>query len=83
MQRLDIKIKPGNVAPRYTTEKQLTLDGAVITEQGMDSGLPLVDLTFTDADGNKYFTMTSGRILNALAIAIRGVNMRVHGKENT
>jgi hypothetical protein len=80
---LNIELVKGNTAPRYTTDwKQLNLDKALITEEGMESKLPLVDLQLTDSDGNTHFTMVSGRIILALAEAIQGVNLRNHGSTN-
>ena len=79
---LSIEIKEGNLAPRYTEKtKQLTATKAVITEKGMESGLPLVDIQLTDADGNEYFFMLTGRLFNGLSAAIKGVNLRNHGVE--
>lgn len=77
---LTINLVPGNVAPRYTeNDIELTVDNAVITEQGMQSGLPLIDIVLTDANGKKYFTALSGRIVQTLSKAIDGVNIRNHG----
>lgn len=80
MPKLSISVKEGNTAPRYPeTTKLLTIDEAVITEQGMASGFPVVDFQMTDSEGNKYFIMTSGGIINGLSAAIKGVNLRIHG----
>ena len=77
MLELNIKINPGDFAPRYANEvKQLELKTAVITTEGMASGSPLVDLQLVDADGNEYFTMSSGAIFQALAQAIAGAAKR-------
>lgn len=81
---IDFKLEliKGDVAPRYDDDwKQLELKDVKITEKGMASRLPLVDLQFIDKDGNKYFAMTSGRIINAVSAAIKGVNVRNHGTE--
>ena len=53
----------------------------IITEKGMESGLPLVDLQLIDKDGKKHFVAVSGRILLTIAAAIRGSNLRNHGTE--
>ena len=81
MPDLKIEFVKGNVAPRYTNEKQLEIKKAVITEKGMQSGFALVDIQLTDSEGKEYFFMTSGQIMNALTAAIKGVNMRNHGVE--
>jgi len=75
-----IKFLKGNLAPRYTKDtKNLKVEQAVITEQGMVSGLPLVDMQLVDEDGNKYFFCLSGRLFKLLATSIDGVNLRNHG----
>lgn len=79
--QVSIELIQGTEAPRYTTEKELSADKVIITEQGMESGLPLVDIQMTDKDGNKYWVPISGRIMNTISAAIRGVNMRNHGVE--
>lgn len=79
---LKIKINPGDVAPRYERDiRELKIDSVVITEQGMESGLPLIDFQLTDAEtGKPYFVMVSGRLITSLSAAIQGVNLRNHGK---
>jgi len=60
---------------------ELLVKRAVITEQGMGSGLPLVDIVMEDSDGKEYFFMISGRLINTLSAAVKGVNQRIHGSE--
>ena len=80
--QLAVELLPGNIAPRYTIDDcELSINKAVITEKGMQSGLPLVDLQMKDADGNINYTALSGRIVNAISAAIKGVNLRNHGTE--
>ena len=80
---LNIELLPGNTAPRYTSvDVELTVDKVVITEQGMESGLPLIDIVLTDGNGKKHFTALSGRIVQTLSKAIDGVNVRNHGTSN-
>lgn len=79
--QISVEIKQGSTAPRYTTETELSADKAIITEQAMRSGLPLVDIQMTDKDGNKYWVPLSGRIINMISSAVKGVNMRNHGIE--
>lgn len=83
MPELKIKLIQGNVAPRYTEEKQLEIKQAVITENGMESGFPLIDFQLTDNEGKEYFCMASGQVINTLSAAIKGVNMRNHGVEES
>lgn len=82
MENLKIKLNPGKVAPRYEPDKikQLEVHTAVITEQGMVSGLPMVDIQMTDTEGNEYFFMITGRLINGLSAAIHGANVRNHGE---
>ena len=81
--KLDIKLNPGNVAPRYNLEetKELYPMKAIITENGMESGLPLIDIQMQDKEGNQYFFAISGRLINGLSSAIKRVNVRNHGIE--
>lgn len=83
MNNLNIKFIPGDVAPRYEPSKvkQLHAHTAVITERGMESGLPVVDIQMRDDEGNEYFFMTTGRLINGISGAIKGVNLRNHGVE--
>ena len=72
----------GTEAPRYTNgEKELSADKVVITEQATESNLPIVDIQMTDKDGNKYWVPLSGRIINMVSAAVKGVNIRNHGVE--
>lgn len=75
---LHIEFVKGSVAPRYEeTDTELRIVKAVITEEGMSSGRPLVDFVFEDAQGKKYYTMASGRIFTTLAAAVHGVEQKV------
>lgn len=71
------------IAPRYKKEEtiQLQCHTVVITEKGTDSDLPLIDFQMIGPDGKQYFFAMTGRIVNGIASAIRGVNMRNHGVE--
>jgi hypothetical protein len=78
-----IKLVPGKVAPRYTEPMiELRAPEMIITEQGMASGKPIVDIHFTDAEGNRYCFITSGSLIRAMAAAVGGVNLRNHGTED-
>lgn len=76
----DIRIIPGRVAPR-TNAKPLRCTGVVVTEQGTEAGLPIVDFMCVDDDGQEYMLMFTGRIVNAISATVRGVNMRIHGMD--
>lgn len=77
-----IKLNPGNFAPRYTADDvQLELEEVVITEEGTRNGWPLVDFVMKDKAGKKHFFMVTGSIAQMIAGAVRGVNVRIHGKE--
>lgn len=82
-QILEVEIVGGNIAPRYEpgVVTELSADKAVITEKGMESGLPLIDIQLTGPDGKKYFAVLTGRVVLTLCGAIRGVNLRNHGNE--
>lgn len=79
--QVSMELIQGSEAPRYTTEIELSADKVVITEQGMESNLPLVDIQMADKDGNKYWVPLSGRIINVISSTVKGVNMRNHGVE--
>ena len=79
---LEIQILEGNVAPRYVNgDTEITINKAVITEKGMESELPLIDFQMTDKDGNIFFAALSGRLVNMLSAAVKGVNLKDHGIE--
>lgn len=79
---LVIKLTPGSKAVKYPEgTKELRIVEANICEQGMESGLPLVDLILEDEEGNRFFAVQSGRIFNQLSAVLKGVNMRNHGIE--
>lgn len=80
---LKIELVPGSVAPRYGHDVQRTeveCESVVITEQGMASGLPLLDFKLRGPDGKLYLLVLTGRIVNMVSAAVKGVNMRNHGK---
>lgn len=80
--QLHIKLQPGDLAPRYPSNvSPLDCQDVVITERGTASGLPLVDFRFKDDQGREFFFAVTGRLVISLAAAIRGVNLRNHGKE--
>jgi hypothetical protein len=48
----------------------LSLDRAIIVKNGTVDGAATVDIQLVDEHGNKYITMTTGRIIKALAQVI-------------
>lgn len=83
MQSLEINLLKGSVAPRYEAKiKELKIKKAVVTENGMQSNRPLVDLQLEDSLGNKFYAVLSGGLCQNLGAAIDGVNMRNHGSKN-
>ena len=78
-----IELVPGSVAPRYghdTQRVEVELESVVITEQGMQSGLPLLDFKLVGPDGKLYLLVMTGRIANMISAAVKGVNLRNHGQ---
>jgi len=78
---MKVVIVKGSVAPRYDEEKvgQVGVEKVVITEKGMKSGLPLVDLQLVDKNGDKLFLVLSGRVLKGICSVLDGINQRNHG----
>ncbi len=82
MHSVTIHIVPGQVAPRYDERgEELTCEAVIITEQATVQGLPIVDFKMRDAKGNLYLLVLTGRVVNAISAAVRGINMRNHGEE--
>jgi hypothetical protein len=70
----------GDRAPRYDEAgMELVCEGVVITEQGTQANLPIVDFKMRGPDGKFYLLVMSGRIVNAISAAVRGANKRNHG----
>lgn len=77
IEPLTINTIPGSMAPRFeATTHPLTPISATITEQGMKSGWPMVDLTFEDSSGKRFAYTTSGRMMLLLAGAIQAAVVR-------
>jgi hypothetical protein len=79
--QLNIDIVEGDRAPRYDEGTELACVGATITEQATEGNLPIVDFRMRGPDGQLYVLVLTGRIINALSGAIKGINLRNHGKE--
>lgn len=75
-----IQILPGNLPPKYPETIEIYAVEANITEKGMTSGAPLLDLVFKDEHGQRYFYMTSAAIIEAIAAAIQGVKEKNAGR---
>jgi hypothetical protein len=75
---MSIEVIPGNKAPHYQGQ-ELVLEGTTITEQGTQEGLPLVDFRMRDQHGNLFLLVLTGRIVNTLSAAIKGINEKNHG----
>lgn len=77
---MPIEFVSGNIAPRYEESvKRLLVKQVIVTENGMQSGFPLIDFQLIDDEGNEYFYMATGKNCQMLAAAIAGCNMRNHG----
>lgn len=80
MQHAHIKLVEGKVAPKhFDCKDELILEEVIITEQGTEANLPLVDFVMKAPNGDKFLLVMTGRILNGISAAIKGVNMRNHG----
>lgn len=79
MNHLKISLVPGKLAPKYEEVGiELFCQEVVITEQGTEGGLPMVDFKMVGPDG-VYLMVLTGRIVNAISAAVKGVNLRNHG----
>jgi hypothetical protein len=78
---LQIELIPGNIAPRYPIATEIFCQRVVITEQGTEGGLPIVDFVCQGATDQQFIFTLTGRIVNAIAAAVRGINQRNHGIE--
>lgn len=79
---VSIRLVEGSAAPRWDSAEGLTLEEMIITEKGMQSGFPLVDFVFRAPDGQTMVFTTSGRIVQSMAAAVDGVNLRNHGRKS-
>lgn len=81
VEPVSINIIPGKTAPRFdahTTE--LTPQHVTITERGMSSGLPMVDMIFGDPNDKRFGFTTSGRMLLLIAASVQAAIIR-QGRE--
>ncbi len=81
MKHLHIHINSGDIAPKYDHGREIVCSHVTITEQGTVAGLPMVDFVMHDSEGNQYLMVMTGRLVNLVSAAIKGVNMRIHGRE--
>ena len=78
---ISVQLLEGNVAPRYGTDvAELRCDNVVITEQGTQAKLPIVDFQLRDKKGALYYLALTGREINAISAAAMGVIARLHGR---
>lgn len=76
-----INLVPGNIAPRYQDNiVEAKLQHVSITEKGTEANLPLIDIEAVLPDGSRVLIVCTGRILNLISAAIKGVNLRNHGQ---
>ena len=67
-RNVSVKIASVDAAPMYNEDtKMLKLTNCIIVERGTLQGRTTIDLQMTDAEGNKYLVMTTGRILSRIA----------------
>ena len=60
-------------APSYASNTTgLRISEALVVKKGTAKGRPTVDLRLIDDKGNEYVTMVTGRIVQALAGAVKG-----------
>ena len=76
-----VHLVPGEIAPRYDEGVEIELESVTITEQGTEARLPLVDLKLRGPNGERYLAVVTGRIMNMISAAVKGVNLRNHGIE--
>jgi hypothetical protein len=75
-----ISIVPGHRCPRHDDAATIHLERVVITEQGTEGGLPVVDfLGRNGLTGEPTVLALTGRIVNGISAAVKGVNTRIHG----
>lgn len=62
-------------APHYARDtcdvRSLSLDKVIIVRAGTEGGLPTCDFQLTDADGNKFVAMLTGRIVSQLGFFVQ------------
>lgn len=80
-QKLDLHIVQGAFAPVYTNTTELVLECVNVTEQGTEAHLPIVDFKMKSPQGEEFVLVLTGRMVNMISSAIKGVNLRIHGKE--
>lgn len=75
-----IHLVPGDTAPRYDGGiVEAELQHVTITEQGTQAHLPIVDIVAVLPDGNRVLIACTGRVVNMISAAVKGVNVRNHG----
>jgi hypothetical protein len=71
-------------APNYQEDwKMLRVTQCIIVGKGTVKGQPTVDIQMTDADGNKYLVMATGRILEMISSGVAGTRARLEARVNS
>lgn len=71
----NIRLVPGNVAPRFADAEGVALTEVILTEQGP------IDFVFQDGNNKQFIFITATRIVTEIGNVIVGVNQKNHGKE--
>lgn len=77
-RELTVSIKTVADAPDYNLQPEkwepIKITEAIVVKEGMENGLPTVDLQCEDVNGNKYLIFTTAKIINMLsAICMQNV----------
>jgi hypothetical protein len=75
MNHVTVSIKSVEESPNYNTDplwqgfNPLIMNNVIITKNGMESGVPSLDLQFVDQKGNKHMALIPGNIFRAIYMA--------------
>lgn len=78
-QAISMTSIPGDVAPRYDQGTEIDCVAIVVTEQGTEANLPIVDFKCVGPNGEAYLMVLTGRMVNAIAVYVAAINERNHG----
>ena len=77
-----IHLMPGCPSELYDEPAEpLDCDDVVIKEKATAANLPTVDFRCRGSDGKLHTLVLTGRVVNAIATAVRSMNVRTHGTE--
>jgi len=69
-------------APNYGKDTKIIQGKAcLIVQGGTETGKPTIDFQFEDQDGNKYLMMTTAAIMQMIAGAVTGAELREKDKK--